>query len=111
MSANVFAFRRMTDPIRMAVGPTPTQIVVPPGFIKPEYTSFQVVNPNKFAVRLRGSKGTYIPVSETTGWFWTPNLVAVYSTQYPDFMSTLAVPYQDELAGTGWIELSYGVGV
>lgn len=119
------AFRRMTDPVQAAVGPTAQATMVPASkLVDPmggqPLGSFYVVNPNNVWVRLKGySAGnlaacTSNPVTPSTGWLWPPGHVAVYSTQNPACVSTMAVPMPGFpiTASTTYapIELSYGFG-
>ena len=119
------AFRRMTDPVQAPVGPTAQATMVPASkLIDPQsglpLGSFYVVNPNNVWVRLRGFSAanvdncTSVGVTPSTGWLWPPGHVAVYSTQTPACVSTMAVPMPGFpiSAGTTYapIELSYGFG-
>lgn len=104
-------FRRITDPFILPVGLTVQRFDVPNDLRVQDMRQFLVVNPNPFWVRLKGSRDTYTPVSETTGWLFPPGFFGVFSSQYPMFMSTLAVSRQGIDAGTGTLELAYGRGV
>lgn len=117
------AFRRMTDPVQAAVGPTAQATMVPANRLVDPMSglplgSFYVVNPNNVWVRLRGYSNadacTSGGVTPTTGWLWPPGHVAVYSTQNPVCVSTMAVPMPGFpiSASTTYapIELSYGFG-
>jgi hypothetical protein len=119
------AFRRMTDPVQAAVGPTAQATMVPASkLIDPmsglPLGSFYVVNPNNVWVRLRGFSAqnvdncTSVGVTPSTGWLWPPGHVAVYSTQNPACVSTMAVPMPGfPISATTTyapIELSYGFG-
>lgn len=110
MSENVFPFRRVTDPFVLNVAPTAQRFDVPMDLKSAGYTSFYVVNPNSFWVRLRGSQGSYVAITETTGWLFPPGFAGVFSTQYPEFMSAMSVTRQGLPAGTGTLEVSYGGG-
>jgi len=110
MSENSFAFRRLTDPFMLTVAPTAQRFDVPVDLKAAGYTSFCVVNPNAFWVRLKGSNGTYSSVTTTTGWMLPPGFFGVFSTQYPDFMSAMSVTAQGLTAGSGVLEVSYGGG-
>ncbi len=116
--SGTFAFRRMTDPLLLPVGPEPTRFDVPDGFFDkggPGYqtTTFMVVNPNACFVRLRGTTtGEHRPVTPETGWLFPPGFVACFTTQRPITMSTLAMampgfPLPTEFAA---LELLYGGG-
>ncbi len=114
MSAN-FAFRRFADPFVLTVGPSSasTQVTIAGDAKFPsieEGRSFYFVNPNPFYVRLKGSKGAFSAVTETTGWLFPPHSAQVFSTQNPDFVSVMAVTRGGLTAATGTCELSYGVG-
>jgi hypothetical protein len=116
MSDNSFAFRRMTDPLLLPIATTATKFDVPDGYFRGAgpgagAQSFWVCNANNFWVRLKGSTGTYVAVTDTTGWLFPPGFVGAFSTQFPQFMSTMAVTRQGLTAGTGTLEISYGGGV
>jgi hypothetical protein len=119
------AFRRMTDPVMVTVGPTAQPTMVPDGKLIDTQSglrlgSFYVVNPNNVWVRLRGFSAqnvadcTAVGVTPSTGWLWPPGHVAVYSTQTPACVSAMAVPMPGfPITGTTTyapIELSYGFG-
>ncbi len=117
------AFRRMTDPVQVAVGPAAQATMVPASkLIDPmsglPLGSFYVVNPNNVWVRLRGfsagnvSDCSSVGVTPSTGWLWPPGHVAVYSTQNPVCVSAMAVPMPGyPLTGSyAPLELSYGFG-
>lgn len=116
--SGLFAFRKMTEPLMLEVGPSVTKFDVPAGFFDANGPGFQatswfVVNPNECWVRLRGTtSGSYVPVAANTGWAFPPGFAGVFSTQKPIFMSTLAVakpgrPLPSEYAP---LELIYGGG-
>ncbi len=113
MSENTFAFRRYTDPLMLPVGQTAQRFDVPAGFIKPAYTSFLVVNPNSFWVRLKGfdTAAAYADIADGQGFLLAPGESAVYATQRPAVMSTIGVVRQGIPVGSGFLELSYGNGV
>lgn len=110
MAENNFSFRRATDPFLLTVGATAQRFDVPIDIKGSGYTSFCVVNPNSFWVRLKGSNGNYSPVTSTTGWMLPPGFFGIFSTQYPEFMSAMSVTAQGMTAGTGVLEVSYGGG-
>lgn len=115
MSDNSFNFRRLTDPMQMAAEPTAQKFDVPAGFFQPGgpafgAMSFWICNPNNFWVRLKGSNGTYVAVTDTTGWLFPPGFCGSFSTQYPEFMSVMSVSRQGIPAGSGALEISYGGG-
>jgi len=112
-------FRRLTEPLFMPIGPTPTKIDVPAGYIPDRATSFYIVNPNLCFIRLVGtSVGVAYrevsddPDSPNNGWLWAPHYSDVLGTQFPMFMSVMAV------ARPGWplpssyapAEISWGIG-
>jgi hypothetical protein len=60
-----------------------------------------------------------VPVEPTTGWIFAPGFQAVFGTQYPDFVSAMAIdkpgfPIFDAngafLYPGATIELAYGTG-
>lgn len=121
MSENSFNFRRFADPLLLPVGATAQQFTLPGGYFAQGgpamgATSFWVCNANNFWVRLRGSgnaidnTGSYVAVTDTTGWLFPPGYTGSFSTQYPLFMSAMAVTRQGLPAGTGVLEISYGGG-
>lgn len=121
------AFRRMTRAIGVTVANTPTTgnaTKVPAGFIQPSYNAFAVFNPNTCCVGLRGtSRPTGQPEPTTPllaqadglDWLLPPGFWGVFSTQYPFFMSAIAlsmpiapvVPADGDLTA---LRLWYGVG-
>lgn len=103
-------YRRLTDPVRLPVATTSTTTPVPPGFIPQEATSFRVTNPNNFWVRLRGAQGansSSLTITDQQGWLFPPGFSGTFTTQFPEYMATIAVGAG---AGTGVLEVSYGVG-
>jgi hypothetical protein len=103
-------------PVGLAAATTPIDRVA---ITDKSCTSFQVVNANPFWVRLRGCTGPDDNIREGEGWLWPPGFVGVYSTQYPDFVSSIAVarprfPITDAsgafLYPGARLELSYGIG-
>lgn len=116
--SGTFAFRRMTDPLMLQVGPQAIRFDVPGGFFDeggPGYlvTTFLIVNPNACYVRLRGSNtSTHVPVTPTTGWLFPPGFVGCFTTQRPISMSTLAVAMPGFPLPTEFVplELPYGGG-
>ena len=122
MSEMNFPFQRMTDPLLIPVGPTPSQLLVPNGFFTStngRYSSFLVVNKNRCSVRFHGfsyasSASPYL-VTATTGWSFPPGHFGVYTTQYPDIISCIAEdsplwPLADVTSFVP-LEASYGYGV
>lgn len=98
------AFRRMTRALPVQVANSTTAqnaTTVPDGFILPSYNAFAVFNPNTCCVGLRGtSRPTGQPVPTTPllalpdglDWLLPPGFWGVFSTQYPFFMSAIALP-------------------
>lgn len=123
-STQTIPFRRMSEPVPVAVGSTAQMTMIPPErLVDPDaptarLTSFYVVNPNNFWVRAKGFRNAAdcgsVGVTPTTGWLWPPGHVAVYSTQYPVCASAMAVPMPGFPlpADTAMkpIEWSYGFG-
>jgi hypothetical protein len=120
MSLNSFSFRRGSDPFQLSFDATPIKFDVPSDFFVTGAgkgaTSFCIVNPTKYWVRLRGSgdgqtqTGSYVPVTATTGWLFPPGFWGVMSTQFPRYMSVMSVDKQGLGTGSGVIEISYGGG-
>lgn len=113
--AESFPFRRFADPFIINVTPTSasTQVVVAGDPRYPsleEGRSFIFVNANPFCVRLRGSSGTFAPVTETTGWLILPWEKSVWTSQLPQWVSAMSVTRGGVEAGTGTLELAYGTG-
>ena len=101
MSEGVFPFRRMTQALLVPVGlDSASTFTVPDGIIKPDYNAFLIFNPNKVCAELRGTSmppsGSPVPSSaimasgDGVDWLFPPGHWAVYSTQYPMFMSSKA---------------------
>lgn len=115
-SDNAFPFRRLTEPLLLPVGPESQTTAVPSGFIPQGAKSFLVVNRNPFWVRLRGANAATssnpagLVVTPDTGWLFPPGFWGVFSTQQPEFMATISVPFMGIPAGTGTLEVSYGGG-
>lgn len=109
------SYRRLTDPILVAVSATAASTMVPANYIPANADSFQVVNSNNCYVRLRGYKmGETGEVADGLGWLLPPGHVAVYATQKPERMSAMAVArpgfpvVQAELVP---LEVNYGFGI
>jgi hypothetical protein len=112
-TANNFPFRRLTEPLILPVSSTASQFQVPANYIPTGASSFWVVNPNNFWVRLKGftaAEGAN-SVTATTGWLFSPGFTGAFSTQYPAWLSVMSVNYQGLTAGTGTLEISYGGGI
>lgn len=108
-------YRRLTDPVLVAVGSSVGQsTAVPVGWIPANADAFQVVNSNSCYVRLRGFKvGESGEVEEGKGWLLPPGHVGVYATQKPERMSAMAV-VRDGFpipATTVPLEVNYGFGI
>jgi hypothetical protein len=101
MSEHTFPFRRMTKAVLVPVSETPTQgnrLTVPEGYVKPDYNAFAVYNPNIVDVALRGTSmvdGQPAPTEAILAaegdWEFPPKFWGVFSTQYPMFMSAIAL--------------------
>lgn len=112
-TAGVIPYRRLTDPIILPVAPTSTRTAVPNGFIPTEATSFRVTNPNAFWIRLKGATGANaatLSIATTEGWLFPPGFSGTFTTQFPDAMATISVAMQGIPAGSGNLEISYGIG-
>lgn len=92
----------MTKALLVTVAEAPTFVPVQPGWIDPTYTAFMVVNPNICWVGLRGTtpvEGQPPPTEpamttlDGTDWLFPPGHVGVYTTQYPVFMSAVALNF------------------
>lgn len=100
MSEGTFPFRRMTQALLVPVGlDTPSSLKVPDGIIKPDYNAFLVFNPNKVCAELRGTSmpptgpaptAPNMASGDGIDWVFPPGHWAVYTTQYPLFMSSKA---------------------
>lgn len=121
-AASGSSFRRLADPYMVTCAPTAGKTDVDADDLRAKgVTSFVITNPNPFWVRLRGSylDPGFRAVTPTMGWMFPPGLHAVYATQYPDFMSAMAVeavgfPIKDSqgnaLYPNAVIEVAYGTG-
>jgi hypothetical protein len=122
-STQTLPFRRMSEPVMVAIGPTPQMTMIPQGSLKDPVnglplSSFYVVNPNNVYVRVKGFNTTAecssVAVTETTGWLWPPGFVGVFSTQFPLCASAMAVskPGYPITSSTTYapLEWSYGPG-
>lgn len=129
-----FAFRRLTDPFLIPTLPgVASQVEIGIDFRENQqnFTSFCVVNSFPIWVRLRGSgrvaqigardgaAPTFKPVEDGRGWLFPPGFMGVFSTQYPKWVSGMAVerpgfPIKDDegnpLYPNAVLELSYGRG-
>ena len=119
LSGGQIGFRRITDPLQVPVSSSAGQFLIPEGYIPTDANAFLIVNPNLFWMRLRGSgqygQGEYAPVTGTdgqgTGWLFPPGFVGVFTTQFPRFLSTMSVSKQGIAAGSGFMEIAWGMGV
>lgn len=86
-------FRKLVrDPFLCGVGSPAVNTAINKATIQAKKcTAFHVVNPNPFYVRLRGAASMNDKIQAGEGWLWPPGFAGVYSTQYPDFVSVLAV--------------------
>lgn len=122
-STQTIPFRRMSEALQLAVGPTSQPTMVPPERLNDPATgqplnSFMVVNPNQVWVRFRGFSNQAdcqnIGVTPTTGWLVPPGFVGVFSTQRPACGATMAVSmpgYEIKTTTTfAPIEWHYGFG-
>lgn len=113
------AFRRFADPFIIPITPTAGAGMVISG--DPKFppqgrnSSFLIVNPNPFCVRMKGSSqardGGFVPVTTENGWLFLPWEKSVWTTQYPDWISAMSVTLGGLDAGSGRLEMSYGEGV
>jgi hypothetical protein len=116
-------YRRMTDPLQVPVGPSVTRFEVPAGYVPTGANAFLVINPNLSWMRLKGSGvayperepvGEYVPVVGTdgqgTGWLFQPGFFGVFTSQFPRYLSTIAVAKQGVPATNGFMEISWGMG-
>lgn len=124
MPDNVQPFRRYTDPTLVPVSATPSQAnaaSVAADFIPKGTTSFLVVNSNLCWVRLQGTgrnadgtaPASAVLAAENKGWLFPPGFTGVFTTQFPAWMSAIAVARDGyPLAGLTLVplEVSYGGG-
>jgi hypothetical protein len=112
------AFRRFADPFVITATATSAATQVPiagdPKFpTVGQGRSFRILNKSPYFIRLRGSKGTFVPVSASTGWCFLPYSVEVYASQLPDWVSVVIEPMPGETlpaGASGVLEMSYGTG-
>lgn len=113
-TASQIPYRRLTNPIMLPYGTTAQKTIVPQGFIPPEATSFRATNRGTFPVRLKGTVNSSdvanLEVKEGEGWLFPPGHSEVFTTQFPEAMSTLSVAAFGLQAGSGVLEISYGIG-
>lgn len=122
-STQTSPFRRVSEPVRVMIGPNPQSTMIPPEQLRDPangllLSSFLVVNPNNVWVRVKGFTNAddcnKVGVTPTTGWLWPPGFVAVFSTQFPVCASAMAVsmPGFPITANTTFVpvEWSYGPG-
>jgi hypothetical protein len=122
-STQSIPFRRMSEPVQLAVGATAQTTMVPPERLRDPanglpLNSFYVVNPNNVYVRVKGYSNAddcaNNSVTPTTGWLFPPGFTGVFSTQYPMCGSAMAVPMPGYplTSSTTYVPLewSYGFG-
>lgn len=113
-TASQIPYRRLTNPIMLPYGTTAQKTIVPQGFIPPEATSFRATNRGTFPVRLKGTVNSSdvptLEVKEGEGWLFPPGHSEIFTTQFPEAMSTLSVAAFGLQAGSGVLEISYGIG-
>lgn len=113
-TASQIPYRRLTNPIMLPYGTTAQKTIVPQGFIPPEATSFRATNRGMFPVRLKGTVNSSdvaaLEVKEGEGWLFPPGHSEIFTTQFPEAMSTLSVAAFGLQAGSGVLEISYGIG-
>lgn len=112
-STGVIPYRRLTDPLALSYGPASQRTVVPAGYIPAEATSFQVYNRGNAPVRLKGARGaaaSNLTIKDGEGWLFPPGFRGTFTTQYPEAMATISVEANGVAAGSGILEISYGVG-
>lgn len=112
-------FRRSSNPVLVPATDVPSQVTVPS--MPAGVTTFCAVNSYPVWIRLKGT-GTgnpFSPVAEHEGWLFPPGHFGVYATQFPAFMSAIAVdrpgfPIKNMdgelLYPNAAIEISYGSG-
>jgi hypothetical protein len=114
-------FFRMGEPLIIPVSPTSGIKPYPETgtlTLPPNVTTFRAINPNPFAVRLRGTRAgqPFNAVTSATGWLFLPGSVEVYTTLNPAQLSAMSVdgPFAAtdpaQKAGVGVLELQYGTG-
>lgn len=112
-------FKRASNPVIVPAHDTPSQVQVTT--IPEGATTFMAVNSYPVWIRLRGTTGdgSFTAVEEHKGWLFPPGHIGVYATQFPKWMSAMAVerpgfPIKDEngalLYPDACIEISYGSG-
>ena len=114
-------FFRMGEPLVIPVSPTSASAPFPATgtvTVPANATTFRIVNPNPFSVRLRGIKAGqgFQAVTSTTGWLFLPGAAEIYGTVNPVQISVMSVDGplassdKAQRAGTGILELQYGSG-
>lgn len=117
-----FPFRRNTavSPIMVPAADEASQVAVGP--LPQGVTSFGMVNSYPVFIRLLGSNEQtgFRPANEADGWLVPPYHFGIYSTQYPKWLSCIAVdrpgfPLRGEggalLYPQATLEIFYGSGV
>lgn len=112
-------FRRAANPVIVPATDVASQVAVP---VLPEgSTTFSAVNSYPVWIRLKGTAygSTFSPVQEGEGWLFPPGHFGVYATQFPKWMSAIAVdrpgfPIKDGngvlLYPNAALEVAYGSG-
>ncbi len=87
-----FPFRRNTTVSPVMIPATDVASQVALGALPSGVTSFAMVNAFPIFIRLTGSPETgFIPAADWQGWIVPPGHFGVYSTQYPFYLSCIAV--------------------
>ncbi|MDE4913450.1 hypothetical protein PQI07_22480 [Methylobacterium sp. 092160098-2] len=110
-------FYRIGEPFIIPFTPTSGAVEVPVNY-PPQTTSFRYVVKAPCAVRLRGriSGSPFVPVTETTGWYWPGGSFDIFTSLQPISVSVIGVdgpfasvqPAQKACSGT--VELQPGTG-
>lgn len=116
-----FPFRRNTQvsPFVIPAGLTASQMEIGP--LPQGITSFGMVNSYPVWMRLLGSSEAtgFMPAQEGDGWLIPPYHFGIYSTQYPKWISVIAVARPNfpitngsgqALYPTAALEIFYGAG-
>lgn len=120
INQNIYPFRRNTtiSPYMVPATNTASQVLIGP--LPEGVRSFAMVNAFPVFMRLVGSsqESGFIPAADWTGWLIPPYHFGIYSTQYPKWVSAIAVDRpgypimngQSLLYPTAVLELFYGAG-
>lgn len=112
-SSSPIPYRRLTDPLSLPYGTNSQRFVVPAGYIPAEATTFRVTNSGASWVRLKGAQGSAastLAIQDGEGWLYPPGFSGIFTTQYPEAMATISVAKGGVAAGSGILEISYGMG-